>query len=64
MTMTHPDRHEHRAHPLEPDVEPREQVLHRGIVRHEQPLAVERQREVAVTHLERDAQRLFARRAA
>jgi hypothetical protein len=62
MTVPHPDRHEHRAHALEPDVEACEQVPHRGIVGHQHPLAVDREREVAIPDLEGHAQRLFGRR--
>src|SRR5213593_1524951 len=61
MAVPRSDRQEHCLRPLEAHAEPREELIRRRVVRHEESLAIECQREVAVTHLESDAQRLLAR---
>src|SRR6267143_428775 len=61
MTVPGADGHEHALHALEGHAEPPEQLVHRRIVGNEQPLAVDREREVAVADLEGDADRLLAR---
>src|SRR5213593_2185372 len=61
MAVPRSDRQEHCLRPLEAHAEPREELIRRRVVRHEESLAIECQREVAVTHLEGDAQRFLAR---
>src|SRR2546425_9325771 len=59
MAVPPSDRHEHCLRSLEGHAEPREELLHRPVVRHKEPLAIEGQREVAVSHLASDAPRLL-----
>src|SRR5438132_12727034 len=61
MAVARADGDEHRGAALEDDAEPREELVHRRVVWHQEPLAVEREHEVAVADLERDADRLLAR---
>src|SRR5262245_6541418 len=61
MALRPSDRLEGRAHPLEPHAEPRQHDVHARVIGDEEALAVQRQVEMAVTHLERHAQRLLAR---
>src|SRR5439155_838824 len=61
MTVTRADGHEHRGAALEDDAKPREELVHRRVVWHQEPLTVEREHEVAVADLERDPDRLLAR---
>src|SRR5437773_2284683 len=59
MTVTRADGHEHRGAALEDDAKPREELVHRRVVWHQEPLTVEREHEVAVADLDRDPERLL-----
>src|SRR6059036_4258533 len=61
MAVPPSERHEHCLRSLEGRAEPGEKLIHRRVVQHKESLAIEGQREVAVTHLEGDAQRFLAR---
>src|SRR5437867_1003527 len=61
MAVTRADGHEHCGAALEDDAKPREELVHRRVVWHQEPLTVEREHEVAVADLERDPDRLLAR---
>src|SRR5262249_12088855 len=61
MTMPGSDGHEDGVIPRPLNVEPREELLHGGVVGHEQTLAVDGQREVAIADLEGHAQGLAPR---
>src|SRR5947199_134440 len=61
MAVAHADGVEHRLDALEGDAEPGQELVHRRVVGHQQPLAIDREREVAVADLEGDADRLGAR---
>src|SRR2546428_7696799 len=49
MAVPRSDWHEHCLRSLEGHAEPREELIHRPVVRNKEPLAIEGQREVAVT---------------
>src|SRR2546427_6841504 len=61
MAVSRSERHEHGVQPLEGDAQPCEKVVHGRVVRDEHAVAVDREGEVAVPHLEGDAQRRVAR---
>src|SRR5689334_22380611 len=61
MPVTEPDRREHRLRPFERHPESRQQLLHRRIVRDQQPLAIQRQRKMPVPNLERHPHPLLPR---
>src|SRR5262244_3251271 len=60
MTMPSADGSEDRVVALPRDVEAPEQLLHRRVVGHEEPVTVDGQREVTVADLERHAHGLVA----
>src|SRR2546422_3062288 len=59
MAVPRSDWHEHCLRSLEGHAEPREELIHRPVVRNKEPLAIEGQREVAVTPPPSDAARLL-----
>lgn len=61
MPMTVPDRNEHGARALPRDAEPGEQLFHRRIIWNEEPITVDREREVTIADLESDSHELVPR---
>src|SRR5438046_1102876 len=59
MAVAHADGDEDRFDAREGDAEPGQELVHRRVVGHQEPLVVDREREVAVADLEGDADRLL-----